>query len=105
MPDGGAKRKVVELLAVPPKTVKPHKPKVLVYGPPGAGKTWVSLDFPAVYYIDTESGADLDDYQEKLFNSGGGYLGQDQGSLDFDVVIAQIKALATLKAQLPNGRH
>ena len=66
-------------------------PTVLVYWPPGVGKTWVSLDFPAVYYIDTEGGSDLDHYRAKLRASGGAYLGPDQGSLDFDVVISQIR--------------
>lgn len=99
MPDGGTKTRRVELLAVAPDTVAPKKPKILIYGPPGVGKTWVSLDFPSVYYIDTEGGADLEHYQAKLGNSGGAYLGTDQGSLDFDVVISQIQALATLKHQ------
>jgi len=86
-----------KLLAVAPETVEPKKPKVLIYGPPGVGKTWASLDFPSVYYIDTEGGADLDHYRAKLRNSGGVYMGPDQGSLDFDVVIGQIQALATEK--------
>lgn len=84
-----------KLLAVSPDVVEPKRPKVLIYGPPGVGKTWASLDFPSVYYIDTEGGADLDHYRAKLRHSGGAYLGPDQGSLDFDVVIAQIQALAT----------
>jgi hypothetical protein len=84
-----------KLVAVAPESVEPSKPKVLIYGPPGVGKTWASLDFPSVYYIDTEGGADLDHYRAKLRNSGGVYMGPDQGSLDFDVVIGQIQALAT----------
>jgi hypothetical protein len=99
MPDGGTKSRRPMLLAVAPEAVEPKKPKVLVYGPPGVGKTWASLDFPSVYYIDTEGGADLDHYRNKLRNSGGAYLGPDQGSLDFDVVISQIQALATEQHQ------
>jgi hypothetical protein len=96
MPDGTmTKPRRAKLLAVAPETVEPKKPKVLIYGPPGVGKTWASLDFPSVYYIDTEGGADLDHYRAKLRDSGGAYLGPDQGSLDFDVVISQIQALAT----------
>lgn len=96
MPDGTtAPKRRSKLLAVAPETVEPKKPKVLIYGPPGAGKTWASLDWPSVYYIDTEGGADLDHYREKLRQAGGAYLGPEQGSLDFDVVIAQIQALAT----------
>jgi hypothetical protein len=83
------------LLAVAPEAVEPRKPKVLIYGPPGVGKTWASIDFPSVFYIDTEGGADLDHYRAKLRDSGGAYLGPDQGSLDFDVVIGQIQALGT----------
>lgn len=96
MPDGTiTKKRRPTLLAVSPDAVEPKHPKVLVYGPPGVGKTWASLDFPSVYYIDTEGGADLDHYRAKLRHSGGAYLGPDQGSLDFDVVIEQIQALAT----------
>lgn len=100
MPDGmtiAKPRGRGKLLAVAPEAVEPKKPKVLIYGPPGVGKTWASLDFPNVYYIDTEGGADLDHYREKLRNSGGAYLGPEQGSLDFDVVIDQIQALATVQ--------
>src|SRR5580698_2908606 len=96
MPDGNQVRpRKGKLLAIPPESVEPRHPKVLIYGPPGVGKTWASLDFPGVYYIDTEGGADLDHYREKLRTSGGAYLGPDQGSLDFDVVIGQMQALAT----------
>jgi AAA domain len=96
MPDGVmTKPRRAKLVAVAPESVEPRKPKVLIYGPPGVGKTWASLDFPSVYYIDTEGGADLDHYRQKLRNSGGVYMGPDQGSLDFDVVIGQIQALAT----------
>lgn len=84
-----------KLLAITPEAVEPKKPKILVYGPPGVGKTWGSLDFPSVYYIDTEGGADLAHYREKLRAAGGMYFGPDQGSLDFDTVIGQIEALAT----------
>lgn len=84
-----------KLLAVDPVTVEPFKPKVLVFGPPGVGKTWASLDAPGVFYIDTEGGADLNHYRAKLKASGGGYLGPAQGSLDFETVIGQIEALAT----------
>lgn len=84
-----------KLRAVDPKQAEPSKPKILIYGKPGVGKTWASLDFPKVYYIDTEGGADLQHYTDKLKASGGMYLGPEQGSLDFDTVISQIQALAT----------
>lgn len=97
MPDGTTRPRRSKLVAVAPETVEPKRPNLLIYGPPGVGKTWTGLDFPSVYYIDTEGGADLDHYRKKLRNSGGKYLGPDQGSLDFDVVIEQIQALATEK--------
>ena len=84
-----------KLLAVSPETVEPKKPKVLIYGAAGVGKTWFSLEFPGVYYIDCEGGAERDHYREKLRASGGMYLGPEQGSLDFDTVISQVEALAT----------
>lgn len=87
------------LLAVAPETVEPKKPKILIFGPAGVGKTWTALDFPGVYYIDTEGGADLGHYRERLKTAGGMYFGPDQGSLDFDTVIGQIEALATEKHQ------
>jgi hypothetical protein len=83
------------LLAVSPEVVEPKRPKVVIYGPPGVGKTWASLSWPSVYYIDTECGADLEYYRIKLREAGGAYLGPEQGSLDFDVVIGQMQALAT----------
>jgi hypothetical protein len=86
-----------KLLAIAPAQVEPKKPKVLIYGPAGVGKTWASMDFPDVYYIDTEGGADLAHYRAKLERVGGMYFGPEQGSLDFDAVIAQVEALATEK--------
>lgn len=86
-----------KLKAVAPKAAEPSKPKILIFGKPGVGKTWTALDFPGVYYIDTEGGADLAHYTDKLEQSGGVYFGIEQGSLDFGAVIEQIKALATEK--------
>lgn len=84
-----------KLKAVAPKAAEPSKPKILIFGKPGVGKTWASLDFPSVFYIDTEGGADLAHYTDKLKASGGVYLGPEQGSLSFDTVLEQIQALAT----------
>jgi hypothetical protein len=84
-----------KLKAVEPKSAEPKKPKILIYGKSGVGKTWASLDFPSCYYIDTEGGANLNHYTDKLKNSGGAYMGTDQGSLDFFTVIEQVQALAT----------
>lgn len=86
-----------KLKAVAPKTAEPSKPKVLIYGKPGVGKTFNSLDFPACYFIDTEGGALQSHYTDKLAASGGVYFGPEQGSIDFDTVIEQVQALATEK--------
>src|ERR1700735_4833037 len=94
MADGTVKPRS-RLKAVEPEIIEPKKPKVLVFGKPGVGKTWASIDFPNVYYIDTEGGADLDHYRAKLKSAGGVYLGPEQGSLDIDEMIIQIQALAT----------
>lgn len=86
-----------KLKAIKPEAAKPSKPKILIYGKPGVGKTWASMDFPGCYYIDTEGGADLPRYTAKLEKSGGAYYGIEQGSLDFGNVIGQLEALATEK--------
>lgn len=86
-----------KLKAVAPKATEPSKPKILIYGKPGVGKTFTSLDFPACYYVDTEGGAKQSHYTDKLAASGGVYFGPEQGSIDFDTVIEQVQALATEK--------
>ncbi len=85
------------LKATDPKQAKPSKPKILMFGKAGVGKTWGALDFPSVYYIDTEGGANLSHYTDKLKASGGVYLGPDQGANDFAVVTEEIQTLATTK--------
>lgn len=85
------------LKAVAPKAAEPSKPKILIFGKPGVGKTWGALDFPRCFYIDTEGGADLSHYTDKLAASGGVYLGPEQGALDFATVLEQVQALATEK--------
>lgn len=84
-----------KLKAITPTSAQPSKPKILVFGRPGVGKTWWALEFPSVYYIDTEGGANRDQYIEKLHNSGGVYMGPDQDSQDFEKVIEELKTLAT----------
>lgn len=94
-----ASEKKSKLKAVDPKAAAVSKPKILIFGRYGVGKTWAALDFPSVYYIDTEGGADLSHYTDKLKASGGMYFGPEQGSQDFATVIEQIEALATEKHQ------
>lgn len=87
--------KTTKLKAKDPTAAEPSKPKLLIYGRPGVGKTWGSLDFPSCYYIDTEGGADLAHYTSKIKAAGGAYMGPADGSLDFATVIEQFQALAT----------
>lgn len=84
-----------KLKAVDPKSAEPSRPKLLIFGKAGVGKTWTSIDFPSCYYIDTEGGANLSHYTDKLKKAGGVYFGPDQGSQDFEEVIKQVEALAT----------
>lgn len=88
-----------KLKAKSPEEVKPGKTKGMIYGASGVGKTWFTLSFPAPYYLDTEGGADLAHYQERLKKSGGAYLGPQDGTLDFNFVVEQMQALATEKHQ------
>ncbi len=80
-----------------PAAVEPGKCKGLIFGASGVGKTWFSLAFPKPFYFDTEGGADLKHYQERLAAAGGVYMGPADGTLDFNVLIEQMQALATEK--------
>lgn len=88
-------KRASKLKAVDPKAAEPSKPKILIFGKPGVGKTWTSLDFPNVYYIDTEGGATRNHYTDKLSKAGGVYFGPEQGSMDFETILGQVQALAT----------
>lgn len=85
------------LKAVKPEVVAEGKPKFLISGRSGVGKTWFSLEFPKPYYIDTEGGAVRHQYRDRLIEQGGAYFGKDQNSQDFQTVIDEIKSLATTK--------
>lgn len=86
-----------KLKAHDPHTAEPTKPKIVIYGASGVGKTWFALSFPGVYYIDSEGGADLAHYTDRLAKAGGKYLGPEDGANDFEVIIEQAKALAIEK--------
>lgn len=85
------------LKAVSPEFVTPKKPIFILSGDWAVGKSWFMLDFPKVFYIDTEAGITQPAYIKKLRDSGGMYMGKEQGSQDFDTVIEQVKELATTK--------
>ena len=84
-----------KLKAKDPAATEPRKPQMVIYGASGVGKTWFSLAFPAVYYIDTEGGASRSHYMERLKSAGGVYLGPEDGANDFETIIGQVKALST----------
>lgn len=63
--------------------------KALFYGSAGVGKTTAAISFPKPYLIDTEKGAENDQYV-KLLDKNGGAIFQTS---DFDELIAEIKAL------------
>ncbi len=86
-----------KLKAIKPELADPGHLKGVLFGKSGAGKTWTALSFPEPYFIDTEGGARLSHYTQKLSESGGSYFGVDQGSQDFNTVIEQVQALATEK--------
>ena len=83
--------------AIKPEIVKPRKPKMLIFGPPKSWKSRLSLQFPANYYIDIESGATQPHYRQDLIDAGGVYMGVEQGSQDIATVIEEIKWVRTNK--------
>jgi hypothetical protein len=96
MPDGMAttKPRKSKLVAVAPKAAEPSRPKMLIYGKEGIGKSYFAAQFPRPYFIDTEGGANRAQYTALLDAAGGAYMGPAQGSCDFETVIEQVMALA-----------
>lgn len=78
-------------------TIKRGKPKFILSGKSGAGKTMLMLDFPKPFVIDCEGGAVEPQYVEKMKRVGAWYMGKEDGSQDFKTVIEQVKELATTK--------
>jgi hypothetical protein len=85
------------LRAKQPEEVRPSKPKFMIYGESGVGKSMFALDFPKPYLIDTEGGAVREQYQAKLKKVGGAYFGKEEGSQDFKAVINEVRELCTTK--------
>lgn len=71
--------------------------KMMISGRPGVGKTMFALEFPSVYFLDTESGATRDQYQKKMLEKNAVYFGKEDGSQHFQTIIEEIKSLATTK--------
>jgi hypothetical protein len=85
------------LKALTPEQVQAGKAKMMLSGKSGVGKTWAALDFPQCYYMDCEGGAAQPQYRKKLKDSGGVYFGREQGAGDFNTVLEEIEALATVQ--------
>ena len=90
-------RSRTKLLGTAAEIIKPRHPTILVFGGSGVGKTMWSTMFPDVYFIDSEGGATQPEYRQRLHDSGALYLGPDDGAASFDVVLDQVRALATEK--------
>lgn len=67
--------------------------KALFFGSAGVGKTTAAIQFPAPYLIDTERGAENDQYV-KMLNKAGGAVFQTS---DFDEVLSEVTSLMTEK--------
>src|SRR5579863_10164415 len=67
--------------------------KALFYGAAGVGKTTAAIQFPRPYLIDTEKGAEIDQYTKLLQNAGGVVF----QTSDFNELMSEIKALLTEK--------
>lgn len=80
------------LRAVKPEAIQ-KRLKALFYGSAGVGKTTAAINFPKVYLIDTEKGAENSQYTE-ILSKNGGVIFQ---TTDFDEVITEVKSLLTEK--------
>lgn len=67
--------------------------KALFYGSAGVGKTTAAISFPRPYLIDTEKGAENDQYT-KILQKSGGVIFQTS---DFDELMKEVKSLLTEK--------
>lgn len=74
-------------------TVHNKRLKALFYGPAGVGKTTAAIQFPKPYIIDTERGAENEQYVSAIKKAGGAYM----FSTDADEVIAEVTALLSEK--------
>lgn len=63
--------------------------KAFFYGPSGVGKTTAAIQFPRPYLIDTERGAENEQYAKMLTDQGGVIF----QTSDFDDVMAEITSL------------
>jgi len=81
-----------KLRGIKPKTIE-KRLKALFYGAAGCGKTTAGISFPKPYLIDTERGAENDQYTKKLESVGGAIF----QTADFEEVITEVTSLMTEK--------
>lgn len=65
--------------------------KALFFGGAGVGKTTAAIQFPRPYLIDTERGAENEQYVKRLEASGGAYF----FTAEFDEVLSEVTSLLT----------
>jgi hypothetical protein len=83
---------IMALRAVKPEKIQ-KRLKALFYGSAGVGKTTAAIQFPSPYLIDTEKGAENDQYTNLLRKSGGVVF----QTSDFDELMKEVKSLLTEK--------
>lgn len=83
---------MAKLRGVKPENVQ-KRLKALFYGGAGVGKTTAAIQFPAPYLIDTERGAENDQYVEHLKKSGGAIF----STSDFEELVTEVTSLLTEK--------
>lgn len=67
--------------------------KAVFFGEPATYKTYTSINFPAPYLIDTENGAQYEQYVDCLNKKNGAVL----RTVDFEKILSNVKSLATEK--------
>lgn len=65
--------------------------KALLFGEAGAGKTTAAIQFPRPYVIDTEMGAENDQYAASIRSGGGAYWQCN----DWDEIVREVRTLLT----------
>lgn len=79
---------MTRLKAVKPEAV-PKRPKIFLYGAAGSWKTSTAIQFPSPYLIDTERGAENEQYVQALKAAGGVYM----HTTDLSEITEQVLAL------------
>jgi len=86
-----------KLRGIVPEVKKAKRAKIALKGGPKVGKTTAAIQMPRPYVIDTEGGAEHEEYAKKIIASGGVWFGPKQGSLDPDECAKEVETLATTR--------